>query len=175
MLNFVTAGLMLAQGFLKSKSERSEGRRKANYMRAMAQYNANVEDVKAKSIEAAMRGDIPRDYKRKRALTEKQRASVVSMGITRKSAMPVLIDQALEAEMNIQNKIRTSTIKAQEARQQGKTIRYEGGMQSRASVAQGKAKGKQSLMQGFTSAVAYTGQGLKGMQSDTPASKWWLN
>jgi len=161
MLNLVTAGMSLASGFLGKKSARKEARRKAQAIRQMADYNAKVKEMEARSVRKTMGAETTRAYKSKRQQMATQRAAYSKTGaVSSGTPMAVMLEQATEMEMDIQNQRRNRLLQEQNLRQQAKTVRYEGEMQAQNAIAEGKAAGRASLLGGITGAVSGIGSTL---------------
>lgn len=154
MLQFVAAGLSLAQGILGSRSARKQAKAQARAARAMAKYNRDVREMEARSVEATMAAETTRAYKQKRQTMASQRAAYAKTGVVSSgSPMSVMLDQAIEMEMDIQNQRRNRLLESQRLRQQGKMAVYEGEMNARRIQAEGRANARQTLLSGFTQAA----------------------
>lgn len=161
MLQLVTAGMSLAGGFLGKKSARKEARRKAQAIRQMADYNAKVKEMEARSVRKTMGAETTRAYKSKRQQMASQRAAYSKTGaVSSGTPMAVMLEQATEMEMDIQNQRRNRLLQEQNLKQQAKTGRYEGEMQAQNAIAEGKAAGRASLLGGITGAVSGIGSAL---------------
>jgi len=155
MLQFVQAGLSLASGFMGASSAKKQARAKAKQARAMAKYNANVRREEAKSIIDTMKFETARMYKEKRKSLAKQQAAIGKSGATMSGTGLLL---ALESAKNIQTDIlqsrRNRFLQAQSKEQAAKITEYEGEMQARSAIAEGKAVKRASLLSGFSGAIS---------------------
>ena len=168
MLNFVMGGMSLASGILGSRSAKKAARAKAAQMRAMADYNARVKEMEAKSVLQTMQAETTRAYKSKRRQMAAQRAAYAKTGVVSSGTpMEVMLDQAIEMEMDIQNQRRNRLLEEQNLRQQAKTTRYTGEMQAQTAIAEGKARARASLLGGITGAVGSFGAGLSSVKGAT--------
>jgi hypothetical protein len=161
MLGLVQGGMSLVGGFLGKKSAKEEARRKAAALRAMAGYNAKVKEMEARSVRETMRAETTRAYKSKRQQMASQRAAYSKTGaVSSGTPMAVMLEQATEMEMDIQNQRRNRLLQEQNLRQQAKTSRYEGEMEAQSAIAEGRAAGRASLLGGITGAVGGIGSTL---------------
>lgn len=166
MLNFVQAGLSLAGGFLGKKSAKKAARNKARAIRQMAKYNAAVKKMEEKSVLQTMGAETSRSYKTKRRQMASQRAAFSKTGaVSKGTPMTVMLEQALDMESDIQNQRRNRLLQAQNLRQQGKAIKYQGEMQAQTAIEEGRAAGRASLLSGFTGAVGSIGAGLSASKA----------
>ena len=179
MLNFVMGGMSLASGIMGSRSAKKAARRKAAQMRAIANYNARVKEMEAKSVLQTMQAETTRAYKSKRRQMAAQRAAYAKTGaVSAGTPMEVMLDQAIEMEMDIQNQRRNRLLQEQNLRQQAKTTRYTGEMQAQTAIAEGKAAARASLLGGISGAVGSFGAGMSEIQT-AKANKtytqgsWW--
>ena len=154
MLQFVAAGLSLAQGFYGKKSAKDQGRQQARAIRAMADYNAKVKEMQTRSTLQAMKAETARAYKAKRKGMSSQRAAFSKTGVANKgTSLSVLIDQATEMELSIQNQRRNRLLEAQTLKQEAKSIRYKGKIDAQLTMSNAKAAGRKALLAGFTNAA----------------------
>jgi len=154
MLQFIAAGLSLAEGIFGYRSAKKQAKAQARAARAMAKYNRDVREMEARSTDATMRAETTRSYKQKRQTMASQRVAFSQTGVVSSgSPMAVMLDQAIEMEMDIQNQRRNRLLQSQALRQSGKMSMYEGEMNARRIKAEGKAKATQSLLSGFTQAA----------------------
>ena len=97
-----------------------------------------------------------------------QRAAYAKTGVVFSGTpMEVMLDQAMEMEMDIQNQRRNKLLQEQNLRQQAKTTRYTGEMQAQTAIAEGKARARASLLGGISGAVGSFGAGLSGVKGAT--------
>ena len=170
MLQLVTGGLKLAQGIMGSSSAKKEAKRKARAIRQMADYNAKVKEMEARSVIKTMRSETTRAYKSKRKQMASQRAAYSKTGaVSSGTPMAVMLEQATEMEMDIQNQRRNRLLQEQNLNQQAKTGRYEGEMQAQTAIAEGQAQARASLLGGIAGAVGGIGGALGGIAGATDA------
>lgn len=168
MLNFVAAGMSLASGIMGARSAKKSAQRKAAQMRAMANYNARVKEMEAKSVLQTMGAETTRAYKSKRRQMAAQRAAYAKTGVVSSGTpMEVMLDQAIEMEMDVQNQRRNRLLQEQNLRQQAKTTRYTGEMQAQTAIAEGRAQARASLLGGITSAVGGVASGMSNVKGAT--------
>jgi hypothetical protein len=154
MLNLVSAGLSLAQGFLGARSARAAGRAKAKQARAMAAYNASVKNMEAKSIAQSMDVETRQAYKQKRrALGETQTAIVKSGAQMSGTTMDVMLESASNMQMDILNARRNRQLQIATKEQQSKAIKWEGEIQARQARFEAKQAAQASLLSGFSGAM----------------------
>lgn len=165
MLNIVMGGMSLAQGFIGSRSAKKAARAKAAQMRAMADYNARVKEMEAKSVANTMGFETKRGAKS--IYKAKAAQKVAASKDLSNTPLEVLVDQAIEMQMDIQNKRRNRLLQEQNLRQQAKVTRYTGEMQAQTAIAQGKAQARASLLSGITGAVGSFGAGLSNVKGAT--------
>lgn len=172
MLQIIAGGMKLAQGIMGSRSAKKGAKRKARAIRQMADYNAKVKEMEARSVRAAMGAETTRAYKSKRRQMAAQRAAFSKTGaVSSGTPMAVMLEQASEMEMDIQNQRRNRLLQEQNLKQQAKTGRYEGEMQAQTAIAQGKATARASLLGGIAGAVGGIGAGLGNIAgADEPLS-----
>ena len=155
MLQFVQAGLSLAQGFMGAKSAKRQARARAKQARAMAKYNASVRRQEAQSIVDTMKFETARAYKEKRKALAEQQVAIGKAGATMSGTGLLL---ALESAKNIQTDIlqarRNRFLQAQSKEQAAKITEYEGELQARSAMAQGRAAAQSSLLSGFSGAIS---------------------
>tara|TARA_R100001510_G_C7656882_1_gene217537 strand:+ start:2350 stop:2895 length:546 start_codon:yes stop_codon:yes gene_type:complete len=164
MLQFIAGGLSLAQGIFGYRSAKKQAKRKARMIRQMSKYNAEVKEMEARSIARAMEAETTRAYKQKRKGISTQRAAYAKTGaISAGTPMSVMIDQALEMELDIQDQRRNRLLEIQNKRQQATMTRYEGEVGAQTAKIEGRAASRQSLLSGFAGAVAGFGAGIKGV------------
>jgi len=179
MLNLVTGGMSLAAGIMGRRSAKKEARRKARALRAMAQYNAKVKEMEARSVRETMGAETTRAYKSKRRQMATQRAAFSKTGaVSSGTPMAVMLEQATEMEMDIQNQRRNRMLQEQNLRQQAKTTRYEGEMGAKAAIAEGRAAARSSLLGGITGAMVGISSALSGISKakadgSYEAGSWW--
>lgn len=179
MLNFVAAGMSLASGIMGARSAKKTARAKAAQMRAMADYNARVKEMEAKSVLQTMGAETTRAYKSKRRQMAAQRAAYSKTGVVSSGTpMEVMLDQAIEMEMDVQNQRRNRLLQEQNLSQQAKTTRYTGEMQAQTAIAEGRAQARASLLGGITSALGGVSAGMSGIQTAQAnetytQGSWW--
>tara|TARA_X000001382_G_scaffold24608_2_gene15312 strand:- start:1003 stop:1587 length:585 start_codon:yes stop_codon:yes gene_type:complete len=154
MLNLVSAGLSLAQGFLGARSAKAAGKAKAKQARAMAAYNASVKNMEAKSIAQSMDYETSQAYKQKRrALSETQTAIVKSGAQMSGTTMDVMLESASNMQMDILNARRNRQLQIDTKKQQSKAIKWEGEIQARQARFEAKQAAQSSLLSGFSGAM----------------------
>lgn len=172
-------GMSLAKGIMGSNSAKKAAKRKAQQMRAMASYNARVKEMEAKSVELATRMETKKDYKAKRRAMATQQATYSKTGaIAKGTPMSVMLEQATEMELDIQNKRYNRLLEQQNLKQKAKGIRYEGEMGAQAAIAEGKAQARSSLLSGIMGGVGSFGAGMAGIDAAKfdktyTAGSWW--
>ena len=167
MLNFVAAGMSLASGIMGARSAKKSAQRKAAQMRAMADYNARVKEMEAKSVLQTMGAETTRAYKSKRRQMAAQRAAYAKTGVVSSGTpMEVMLDQAIEMEMDVQNQRRNRLLQEQNLSQQAKTTRYTGEMQAQTAIAN-TVQARASLLGGITSAVGGVASGMSNVKGAT--------
>lgn len=175
MLNFISAGISLASGFMGSSSAKKAAKRKAQQMRAMANYNARVKEMEAKSILNTLEAETKRDAKSIYATKATQK--VAQSKDLSKTPMSVMIEQAMEMDLDVQNQRRNRLLQEQNLKQQAKGIRYEGEVGAETALAEGRAKARSSLLGGISGAIGGIGAGLEAMDTakaqDTYTGSWW--
>ena len=170
MLQIIAGGMKLAQGIMGSRSAKKAAKRKAKMIRQMADYNARVKEMEARSVVKTMGAETTRAYKTKRRQMASQRAAYAKTGaVSSGTPMAVMLEQASEMEMDIQNQRRNRLLEEQNLRQQAKTGRYEGEMQAQTAIAEGKAQARASLLGGISGAIGGLGAGLSGIAGATEA------
>lgn len=164
MLQLVSGAMSLASGIMGSSSAKKAAKNKARIIRKMADYNAKVKEMEARSVVKTMGAETTRAYKDKRRAMASQRAAYAKSGaVSSGTPMAVLLEQATEMEMDIQNQRRNRLLEEQNLKQQAKTGRYEGEMQAQAAIAEGKAQARASLLGGIAGAVGGIGGALGGI------------
>ena len=164
MLQLVTGAMSLASGIMGSSSAKKEAKRKAKAIRQMSDYNAKVKEMEARSVVKTMGAETTRAYKSKRRQMASQRAAYAKTGaVSSGTPMAVMLEQATEMEMDIQNQRRNRLLQEQNLKQQAKTGRYEGEMQAQTAIAEGKAAARASLLGGIAGAVGGLGGALGGI------------
>jgi len=119
-----------------------------------------------------MSAETTRAYGTKRRAMATQRAAYGKTGAaTSGTPMAVMLEQATEMEMDIQNQRRNRLLQAQNLRQQGKTAVYEGEMQAQQAIAEGKAAARSSMMSGLMGAVGGFGAGMTALGKVSPNTK----
>ncbi len=168
MLNFVMGGMSLASGIMGSRSAKKAARARARAIREMADYNARVKEMESQSVLQTMRAETTRAYKSKRRSMAAQRAAYAKTGAAVSGTpLNVMIEQAVEMEMGIQNQRRNRLLESQQLEQQAKTTRYTGDIQAQQAIQAGKAAARQSLLGGITGAVGTFGAGLSNIKAAT--------
>ena len=154
MLQFVQAGLSLAQGIMGAKSAKRQAKARAKQARAMAKYNASVKRQEAQSIVDTMKFETARAYKDKRKALGEQQVAIGKSGATMSGTGLLL---ALESAKNIQTDIlqarRNRFLQAQSREQSAKLSEYEGELQARSAIAEGRASARSSLLGGISGAA----------------------
>ena len=178
MLNFVQAGLSLASGFMGSSSAKKAAKRKAQQIRAMASYNARVKEMEARSIQAVGKYETKQAYKQRTRAVQEQRAAFAKTGaITSGTPMSVMIEQAMQMDIDVQNQRRNRLLQEQNLKQQAKGIQYEGEVGAETALAEGRAKARSSLLGGISSAIGGIGAGMSAIDAAkaqrTYTGSWW--
>jgi hypothetical protein len=179
MLNFVSAGLSLASGLFGKSSAKKAAKRKAQQIRAMADYNARVKRMEAKSVMEVSKYETRRSYKQRRRALATQRAAYAKTGaVTGGTPMSVMIEQAMETDIDIQNQRRNRLMQAQTLEQEAKGIKYKGEMGAQTAIEEGRAAGRASLLSGIQSSVGFVGAGMAGIASAKESGNydkgsWW--
>ena len=173
MLNFVMGGMSLAKGILGSRSAKSAAKAKARSIRAMANYNARVKEMEAESILDTSRAETARAYKAKRRALARQKAVTTKTGAvsTEGTGLNNLLENAVEIELGIQNERRNRLIEVDYAKQLAKTTRYQGEVQARQAIADGKLASQQALMSGLMGAASGFGKGMTALGAASGAGK----
>ena len=173
MLNFVMGGMSLAKGILGSRSAKSAAKAKARSIRAMANYNARVKEMEAESILDTSRAETARAYKAKRRALARQKAVTTKTGAvsTEGTGLNNLLENAVEIELGIQNERRNRLIEVDYAKQLAKTTRYQGEVQARQAIADGKLASQQALMSGLMGAASGFGAGMTALGAASEAGK----
>lgn len=168
MLQIVTGAMSLASGIMGSSSAKKEAKRKARAIRQMADYNAKVKEMEARSVRKTMGAETTRAYKSKRRQMASQRAAYSKTGaVSSGTPMAVMLEQATEMEIDIQNQRRNRLLQEQNLKQQAKTGRYVGEMQAQTAIAEGKAAARASLLGGIAGAVGGFGGALGNIKGAT--------
>lgn len=175
MLQFVSAGISLAQGIMGSSSAKKAAKRKAQQIRAMANYNARVKEMEAKSVANVMKEETRRQAKSIYATKETQK--VAQSKDLSKAPMSVMIEQAMEMDLNLNTQRRNRLLQEQNLQQQAKGIRYEGEIGAETALAEGRAKARSSLLGGISGAIGGIGAGMSGIDAakaqGTYTGSWW--
>lgn len=170
MLQLVMGGMKLAQGIMGSNSAKKEAKRKARAIRQMADYNARVKEMEARSVRETMGAETTRAYKGKRRQMASQRAAYAKTGaVSSGTPLAVMIEQATEMEMDIQSQRRNRLLQEQTLQQEAKTGRYQGEVQAQNAIAEGKAASRASLLGGISGAIGGIGAGFSGIAGSTDA------
>lgn len=169
MLQFVSAGVSLAQGIMGSSSAKKAAKRKARMIRMFADYNARVKEMEAESILNTLKAETKRDAKS--IYSAKATQKVAQSKDLSKTPMSVIIDQATEMELGIQNNRRNRLIEANYEKQVAKTTRYQGEIQAQQAIADGKRASQQALMGGIMGAVSGFGKGMTALSAASEAGK----
>jgi len=154
MLNLVSAGLSLAQGFLGARSARAAGRAKAKQARAMAAYNASVKNMEARSIDSSMRAETTRAYRQKRRALGEAKTTIAKTGAQMSgTTMDVMIESASNMQMDILNARRNRQLQIATKEQEGKAIKWQGEIQAQQARLEAKQAAQASLLSGFSGAI----------------------
>ena len=154
MLNLVSAGLSLAQGFLGARSARAAGRAKAKQARAMAAYNASVKNMEARSIDSSMRAETTRAYRQKRRALGETKTTIAKTGAQMSgTTMDVMIESASNMQMDILNARRNRQLQIATKEQEGKAIKWQGEIQAQQARLEAKQAAQASLLSGFSGAI----------------------
>ncbi len=170
MFQIVAGTIALAGGLIGSRDAKKNARRKAQMIKQMADYNARVNEMEARSVEQSMRAETSRSYKQKRKALAEQRATYAKAGANLSgTSMEVLLDQAQEMEFDIQNERRNRLLQAQALRQGAKTTRYEGKLEASAAMSEGKALARRTLFSGLSQGIGAIGSGIGSMVDKMPS------
>ena len=148
-------GIQGASSVIGGLFGRSAAKKQAKAAKAMAQYNANVARVNARSEADAIEFSARRLAKQQRELQAQQRMSVASRGGTLGGTdLLTLLDQAEQMQLDQLELQRQADIATISGEQQARSIIFQGQQQAQISKAQGRAAMAQGLL---GAASAYSG------------------
>ena len=180
MLQFISAGVGLAQGILGARSAKKAARRKARQIREMGKYRRDVAEMQAKSAVEASKIKTREINRQNRKTQASQKLAMVKSGAqtTSGSPMDVLLDEAKQMSLYANQEKRNDLMAVQELEQKGKMAMYEAEMGAQTARAEGKAAARSSLLSGIGSAISGIGSGLSGMKAAQKANtyqtgSWW--